>query len=243
MEKIMKHFIKLGVLGLALSMTITACTYNKEDEKLTVKPEQKTIALVLGDSHISYIYNVKQPQDVFLYAPSGYKILIGNEQHDKYKKHIKPQEMINMKFKVIKDGDDIKNAKEIDKLVFTFKENAKPINQRDIMEKSGKSTYRKGDANYFKVTPNQKDILIESHEYNKGKRHDFYYSGVKNDMKFKLIAPKYHSFIFNGKPVKEYNFTAKKDKITAFSMTLKPDWSDNTELYQREYYINLKNKM
>lgn len=239
----MKHFIKLGVLGLALSMSITACTYQNPDEVLTVKDNQKTIGLVLGDTHISYIYNVKQSQDVFFYAPKGYKLVLGNEQIDTYKKHIEPQEMINLKFKLLKEGDEIKNAKFIDKLVLTYKDEPYPINQTPIIIRSGKSSYHVGDNNYFHIKPNQKDILIDLHEYNVKTRHDFYYSGVKNDMKFKLIAPKYHSFIFNGKPVKEYNFTAKKDKETAFSMTLKPDWSDNKENYQREYHITLKNKM
>lgn len=236
----MKQFIKLGVLGLALSMAITACTYENPDEALTVTPNQKTVGLVLGDTHISYIYNVKQPQDIYLYAPTGYKILLGQEQADSYQKHIEPQEMLNLKFKLLKIGDDIKNAKTVDKLVMTFKNEPYPENQKPIILRNGKNSYNVGDSNYFYLKQNQKEVLIDLHEYNIRTRHDFYYSGVKNDMKFKLIAPKYHSFIFNGKPVKEYNFVAKKDIETAFSMTLKPDWADNTETYQREYHIKMK---
>jgi len=237
----MKHFIKLGVLGLAMSMT--ACTYNKQEELLTVKGNTKNIALVLGDTRTSYIYNMKKPQDVILYAPIGYQIVIGDERHEYYKKHINPQEMINLKFTIVKEGEDIKEAKEIEKTVLTFKEEAYPKNQSAIILKSGKSSYHVGDENYFKINPEQKTILIEAHEYNVKTRHDFYYSGVTNDMVFKLIAPKYHSFVFNGKLVKEYKFKAKKDKTTAFTMTLKPDWSDNKDMYQREYHITLKNKM
>lgn len=234
----MKNFIKLGVLGLALSLSLTACKYEHREEILRTTADQKTIGLVLGDSHISYIYNVKNKQDVFLYAPTGYKILLGQEKQEYYKQSIQPQEMINLKFKILKDGEDFKNAQEIDKMVFTFKEELKPEYQRSIYRKIGKSNYRDGDENFFKVSPNQQDTLVELHEYNKDRVHKFYYSGVKNDMKFKLIAPKYHAFIFEGKPVKEYSFNLAKDKETAFSMTLKADWSEKP--YSREYHFKMK---
>lgn len=234
----MKQFIKMGVLGLALSLSLTACKYEHQEEILRTNSDQKTIGLVLGDSHISYIYNVKNKQDVFLYAPTGYKVVLGNEKKDYYKQTIEPQEMINLKFKILKDGEDIKKAQEVDKLIFTFKEELKPQYQHSIYRKSGKSTYRAGDENFFKVSNTQKDVFVELHEYNKDRVHKFYYSGVKNDMKFKLIAPKYHAFIFDGKPVKEYNFNLAKDKDTAFSMTLKADWSQET--YSREYHFKMK---
>lgn len=237
----MKKFIKLGVLGLALSLGLTACKYEKQEELLRANDNQETIGLVLGDSHISYIYNVKNPQDVYLYAPTGFKVLLGNEKQEYYKKHIEPQEMINLKFKILKDGEDIKNAEEVDKLIFTFKEDYNPANKQSIYKKSGKSTYRAGDRSFFKVSPNQKDILIELHEYNKGSLHEFYYKGVENDMRFKLIAPKYHSFIFSGKAVKEYSFNIKKDTEVAFTMQLKADWTDPKETYGREYRFKMKN--
>lgn len=236
----MKHFIKLGVLGLALSMSLTACKYENPNELLTVKDNQTTIGLVLGDTHISTIYNVKNPQDVYLYAPNGYKVLLGNEKQEYFKQHINPQEVINLKFKLLKDGDDIKNYQEVDKLVITYKEAFRPKYQEDIYQKSGKSTYRVGDDNYFKVSPTQKDVLIELHEYNKNDIHEFNYTGVKNDIRFKLIAPKYHSFIFNGKPYKEYEFNMKKDTNTAFTMKLKADWTDKDDTYRREYRFKLK---
>lgn len=240
MGRIMKHFIKLGVLGLAMSMT--ACTYNNQEELLTVKGNTKNIALVLGDTRTSYIYNMKKPQDVFLYAPIGYQIVIGDERHEYYKKHINPQEMINLKFTIVKEGEDIKNAKEIEKFVFTFKEDYKPSNQVYMYKRSGKSNYKAGDINYFRAAENQKEILVELHEYNNEIVHIFDYSGVKTDIRFKLIAPKYHSFVFNGKVKKEYSFTMPKDSEKAFSMTLKPDWAKEEQTYQRQYHFSLKNK-
>lgn len=233
----MKKFIKLGVLGLALSLSLTACKYEKQEELLRANDNQATIGLVLGDSHISYIYNVKKPQDVYLYAPTGFKVLLGNEKQEYYKKHIEPQEMINLKFKILKDGEDIKNAEEVDKLIFTFKEDYNPENKQSIYRKSGKSTNRVGDKSFFKASPTQKDILIELHEYNQGWLHEFYYKGVENNIKFKLIAPKYHSFIFSSKAVKEYSFNMKKDSEVEFTMQLKADWADSKETYVRQYKV------
>lgn len=66
----MKNFIKMGVLGLALSFSITACKYEKPEDFLRVNDNQTSVGLVLGDSHISYIYNMKKPQDIFIYAPT-----------------------------------------------------------------------------------------------------------------------------------------------------------------------------
>lgn len=237
----MKYFIKLGILGLGFALTLTACKYQNEEDFLRVNEKQNTIGLVLGDSHISYIYNVKKPQDIYLYAPSGYKILIGNEKKEYYKKHINPQETMNVKFKILKEGEEISRAEEINKLVITFKEELNPSYQQAIMH-TGKSTYREGDKNYFKiVNAKQKDVLIELHEYNRNEKHNFYYSGVKNDIRLKLMAPKYHAFIFDGKPVKEYTFKMKKDSEVAFSMRLKADWANKDDTYSRQYRIKLSN--
>lgn len=236
----MKHFIKLGVLGLTLSMGLSACTYQNPDEILKVNDKQKTIGLVLGDTHRSTIYNVKTPQDVYLYAPAGYKILLGKEKQEYFKQHINPQESINLRFKILKDGDDIKNYQEVDKLVMTYKEDVHPKYQQDILHEGGKSHYREGDTNYFKVAPTQKDIVIELHEYNQDEIHAFNYSGVQNDLRIKLIAPKYNSFVFNGRTVKEYEFNMKKDTNTAFTMKLKADWTDKNDTYSREYRFKLK---
>lgn len=236
--KKMKHFIKMGVLGFALSLSLTACEYQKYDEILKLSDNQRNIALVLGDSHVSYIYNVKTPQDVYLYAPTGFKVLIGNEKQEYYKKHINPQETINLKFKILKDGEDVKNAEEVDKIVVTFKENFKPSYQREVISE-GKYKYVEGDTNYFRMSDKQKDTQIELNEYNKHEIHKFYYYSVKNDIRIKLIAPKYQSFIFNGKPIKEYSFDMSKESKKEFSMFLKPDYSDET--YRRQYYFKTKN--
>lgn len=236
----MKNFIKLGVLGLALSMNVSAHAYDKYSEQFNIDNGQTNIALSLGDTQVSYVYNVKTAQEVQLFAPKGFMILVGNERMRSYTKHIEPQETLNMNFNLVKPGDGIEDAKVVNKIVKTYKEELKPKYQQDIIEKSGKTSYREGDSNYFNLVENQKSVLVEMHEYNKGTTHEFNYSGVSNDIRFKLIAPKYHSFIFNGKPVKEYSFNAEKNKVTAMKMKLRADLSNDNEDYERVYRFSLK---
>ena len=233
-----KKFIKIGYisLGLMMSLNLSGCQYNNQNEILQTASNQTSIALVLGDTHRSTIYNVKKEQDVYLYAPSGYKILLNGKEEEFYKKHIKPQEIINLKFTI--KNTETQKTEEIEKLVITYKEPLKPSYQRDIMEKSGKSTYDVGDTNYFSLAKNQKETVIELHEFNKGEKHEFIYSNGSNSLKIKLLAPKYHSFVFNGKSYKEYNTNVNKNAETKFSMALKPDWSEET--YQRQYKFKLK---
>ena len=236
----MKNFIKLGIMGLALSLGLSACKYQNSDEILKVNDNQKTIGLVLGDTHKSEIFNVKNPQEIYLYAPAGYKILIGKEKQEYYKQHINPQETINLKFNLVKDGDESNKIEELEKLVLTYKEEFHPKYQLPLIKKSGKSHQVVGDINYFKIAPNQKDILIELHEYNKHSIHSFNYEGVKKDIRFKLIAPKYHSFVFNEKTYKEYEFNMSANTEKAFTMKLKADWSAKEDIYFREYRFKLK---
>lgn len=236
----MKNFIKLGVLGLALSISLNASAYAESEESFNIDANQTNIALSLGNTQVSNVYNVKQAQDVQLFAPKGYMILVGNERLNSYTRHIEPQETLNISFNLVKPGDGIREAKVVNKIIKTFKEELKPKYQKNIMERYGKQSYRQGDSNYFQLKENQNNVLVELHEYNKGTKHDFSYTGVKDDIRFKLIAPKYHSFIFNDKPVKEYSFKAEKDKVTAFKLKIRADLSDNTKSYDRVYRFNLK---
>lgn len=233
-----KQFIKIGYisLGLMMSLSLSGCKYNNQDEILQTSDNQTSVVLVLGDTHTSTIYNVKKEQDVYLHAPSGYKILLNGKEEDFYKKHINPQEIINLKFTI--KNTETNKTEEVEKLVITYKEPHRPKYQVDIMEKSGKSNYDVGDINYFSLGKNQKETIIELHEFNKGKKHEFIYVNGQNNLKIKLLAPKYHSFVFNGKSYKEYNTNVNKSTDTSFSMTLKPDWSEET--YQRQYKFKLK---
>lgn len=233
-----KNFIKIGYMSLSLVLLtkLTGCTYVSMEEELVVRDQQKSIALVLGDTYQSTIYNVKNPQEVYLYAPSGYKILLGNEKKDYYKEKINPQEKINLKFKILKDGADIKEYKEVEKLVLTYKSEINPKNRKNL-KTNDKYKHDIGEEIYFKLAPSQKEILIELHEYNKRKVHKFNYTNVKNDVRIRLIAPKYYSFVFNGKEVKQYEFNAKKDMTTQFDMTIKPDWDEVT--YRRQYSFKM----
>lgn len=140
----------------------------------------------------------------------------------------------------MRDNDLRTNYKEVEKIINTYKEEYKPSYQTDIQKRRGKFSSRDGDQNFFTVNSTQKSIFVDLHEYNKDTIHEFIYSGVKNDMRFKLIAPKYHSFIFNGKAVKEYEFDMDKNSEKKLDMNLQPDSSGKDSQYTREYHFKLK---
>ena len=53
-----KQFIKIGYmsLGLTMSLSLSGCKYNHDDEILKVSDKQTSVVLVLGDTHTSTIY-------------------------------------------------------------------------------------------------------------------------------------------------------------------------------------------
>ena len=224
-------FAALGMVTLAVSLT--ACqTYDNQEVNYELANNQNGVSLTLGDSYLAYLYNVKEPINVELKAPKDYKIIINNKEYPNYLVHLNPQESINISFKIKKDGKD--KSELIEAHVITFKDVFKPINRAVLEERSGKSTNFVGEKVYFSLNTNPHEVLVDLHEYNKRKKHYFYYTNGTKDVLVKMIAPKYTSFVFeNGIKTKDYTFTLKKGDEYHFSMNLSND--NNNYTYSRTY--------
>ncbi len=228
------RFNKFTSLGLvAVAIALNGCTpYREMDNNFQLASNQKGVSITLGDAFETGLYNVKEPIDVEFKAPEGQKIIIGKKEYPTYKVHINPQDSIHLKFELFKDGK--KEPTIVETHVSTFKDVFKPSNRRVLEEKSGKYTNVVGYKHYYTVADGQKDVIVDLHEHNKLKKHNFYYLNANRDLTIKMIAPKYTSFVFqNGTSTKEYSFTMKAGEDIHFGMQLKQDNSNNT--YERVY--------
>lgn len=66
----MKNFIKLGVIGLAMSISLNAFSFDI-DEDFQITNNQTKVVFLLGETKVSNIYNVKKTQDIAIHAPQG----------------------------------------------------------------------------------------------------------------------------------------------------------------------------
>jgi hypothetical protein len=232
--KVVMKFNKFASLGLmAVAVALNGCTpYHDYEKGYELTNGQNSVSLTLGDALSTSLYNVKEPIDVVFKAEDGYKIIVDNKEYSTYKVHINPQESINLKFNVYKDGS--KKPVEIETHVNTFKDSFKPINKADLVELSGKTNQVVGEKVFYTLKQNQKETLVDLHEHNKKKKHYFYYLNANYDVRVKMIAPKYTSFVFNnGTSTREYTFIMHPGQDLNFAMDLKQDNIEET--YTRNY--------
>jgi len=230
-------FAKLGIIALAIVLNGCSPYKNPNDTIYELKNNQKNIIINLGDSFQTFIYNVKEPIDIILKAPEDHKIIIQDKEYTAYKMKIDPQDSINKGFYIKENGE--KKPIYIETHIATFKELFKPINRTPIEQLSGKVNIVVGDNVYYSLNNNPKEVIVDLHEHNKRKYHNFYYINGNQDVTIRMIAPKYTSFVFqNGIKQKEYSFTLSKGDNYHFSMNLSQDNINNT--YSRTYKFNRK---
>lgn len=226
--------IKFASLGMiALAMSLGGCSPYKYSEEVSyeVADKQTDVSITLGEAFQTALYNVKQPIEVTLNAPEKHKIIIDNKEYSSYQVKINPQEAINKSFYIRTEQE---KPTLIATHITTYKETFSPKNRTDYSEVSGKTRQVVGKNIYYNLNNNPKEVTVELHEFNKKRKHNFYYLNGTNDITIKLIAPKYTSFVFeNGTKQKEYSLNLSRGETINFLMNLSQDNASNT--YERIY--------
>ncbi len=230
-------FANLGIIALATALNGCSAYKYPYEINYELADNQKNASIELAESFRTFVYNVKEPIDIVLKAPEDHKIIIKDKEYASYKIKVNPQESINKGFYIKENGE--KKPVYVETHIETFKEKFNPSNRTPIKKLSGKVNKIVGDNVFYSLNNNPKEVIVDLHEHNKRENHYFYYINGSQDVKVRMIAPKYTSFVFeNGIKQKEYTFTLSKGDEYHFSMNLSQDNVDNT--YSRTYKFNRK---
>jgi hypothetical protein len=236
MDNIMKNinFAKLGMVALAIALG--GCgPYDNKQKNYELVNNQESVTLTIGETFQTSIYNVKKPLKVVFTPPKNHNIVMDGKVHYYYEMQVNPQESIDTKFNLIENGSSKPIILEAH--VATFKDVLNPDNRKKLRTTSGKTRTVVGEKVYFdELSPNTKEVVIELHEYDKKRKHYFYYKNGAENLKVTMIAPKYTSFVFdNGTKANEYSFNVKSDDSVSKSINLIRDKAKDT--YTRKYKI------
>lgn len=222
-------------LLIALAVMLVGC-HGYENNELTYQlaKDQASVALILGDSYETNLYNVSQPITVQFKAPKDHTMIIGDKFYDSYQIKINPQQAINLSFKVKEIKNDKNEPYYVETHVTTYKQIVHPSNRLPLKEQSGKYTNTVGEKIYYSLQNNPKTIVVETHEYNINLKHNFYYIGGSKPTIIKIMAPPETVFMFdNGTKNKQYNITLSPHQESYLYMNLYNE--KNGAKYDRYY--------
>lgn len=226
----MTNFKKFATIGLvALAVSLQACTvYTPRSLDMEVSTQQDEIVFVVGQTRELNAYNIVKPINVIFKAMENHSLNIQGKDVKDYTIKINPQDEINLKFDMKKDGSD--DLVSFDTHIKTYKEPQMHHQRTNIVEKNfvktkyGNSFEVVGHNYTYNVDSNTKEMTFDMNEHNELNKQNIYLVNAKQEMQIKLISPKYTSFVFeNGQISKVCVFTLKAGGNTQMLMKLRSD--------------------